>query len=80
MSTVDIPVAEELPEQIRYVDDLLVDEIWEKLGGRVERARVYAVAQKVEREFSDVAVTTFIPILIRRLTYERLTAEINTED
>jgi hypothetical protein len=64
---------------IRYVDDQLVDEIWKDLGGRVERARVDAVAREVEREFGDARVTTFIPIFIRRLTRERLTVEMREE-
>lgn len=79
MNTVDFSVAQEMEEQLCYVDDQLVDEIWKELGGRVERARVYAVAQEAEREFRDATVTLFVPIFIRRLISERLMVEINGE-
>ena len=79
MNTVDFSVAQEMEEQLCYVDDQLVDEIWKELGGRVERARVYAVAQEAEREFRDATVTLFVPLFIRRLTSERLMVEINGE-
>ena len=77
---VDLSVAQEMQESICYVDDQLVDEIWEDLGGCVERAQVYEVAREVESEFEDATVKMFIPIFIRRFTRERLTVEMNGKE
>ena len=55
-----------------YVDDLLVERIWCKLGKQVTRERIRQVALEVAAEFREAKITTFVPIFIRRLTLERL--------
>lgn len=55
-----------------FVDETLIDDIWRDLDGRIDRDQIREVATKVAREFVDATVTSFIPLFIRRRTYERL--------
>lgn len=55
-----------------FVDETLIDDIWRDLDGRIDRDQIREVATKVAREFVDSTVTSFIPLFIRRRTYERL--------
>ncbi len=54
------------------VDDPVIEAIWSDLDGRVDREQVREVALNVAQEFADATVTSFIPLFIRRRTYERL--------
>lgn len=55
-----------------FVDESLIDDIWRDLDGRIDRDQIREVATKVAREFVDATVTSFVPLFIRRRTYERL--------
>ena len=55
-----------------YVDDLLIEKIWRDLGKQVTREHVRQVALEVAAEFREARITIFVPILIHRLTLERL--------
>jgi len=54
------------------VDETVIEAIWSDLDGRVDRERVREVALTVAQDFVDVTVTSFVPLFIRRRTYERL--------
>lgn len=54
------------------VDDAIVDAIWSDLGGRIDRERVRETALLVAQDFTDATVTAFVPLFIRRRTFERL--------
>lgn len=54
------------------VDDPVIEAIWSDLDGRVDREQVREVALNVAQEFADATVTSFVPLFIRRRTYERL--------
>lgn len=56
------------------VDEQLVEEIWRDLEGQVSREKIIHVAVEVAAKFQEAAVTTFVPIFIRRQTSERLKA------
>ena len=54
------------------VDEAMIDAIWSDLDGQIDREQVRQTAQTVAQSFASAAVTTFIPLLIRRRTYDRL--------
>lgn len=54
------------------VDDTIIEAIWSDLEGRVDREQVRQVALDVAQDFADATVTSFVPLFIRRHTYERL--------
>jgi len=54
------------------VDDLLIEKIWHDLGKQITREQIRQVALEVAAEFQEARITTFVPIFIHRLTYERL--------
>lgn len=54
------------------VDDTIIEAIWSDLEGRVDREQVRRVALDVAQEFANATVTSFVPLFIRRRTYERL--------
>lgn len=54
-----------------YLDDL-VDHLWHEVNQRVPRAHVSQVATSVLEEFAHARVKVFVPLLVRRLTRERL--------
>jgi len=56
------------------VDEDLVDVIWRELDGRVDREQIWQTACSVAERYYDASITTYIPIFIRRLTKELLTA------
>lgn len=58
--------AEDTYDGSNYVNDALIDAIWQDLEGRVTRDKVYQVAYDVAADFHDATVIQFIPILIRR--------------
>lgn len=55
-----------------YVDETVIEAIWSDLEGRVDREQVRQVALEVAQDFADATVTSFVPLFIRRRTYERL--------
>ncbi len=55
-----------------YVDETVIETIWSDLEGRVDREQVRQVALEVAQDFADATVTSFVPLFIRRRTYERL--------
>lgn len=58
--------------QATFVDDTIIEAIWSDLEGRVDREQVREVALEVAQDFADATVTSFVPLFIRRRTYERL--------
>lgn len=56
--------------------DEVVEELWRTFGQRAPRERVHQVVAEVAEGFRDVSITSFLPILVRRLTQERLAKEI----
>ncbi|MFW6069396.1 MAG: three-helix bundle dimerization domain-containing protein [Chloroflexota bacterium] len=54
------------------VDETVIEAIWSDLEGRVDREQVRQVALDVAQDFADATVTSFVPLFIRRRTYERL--------
>jgi hypothetical protein len=67
-------------DAINSVDDSLIEQIWQDLGGRVTRERIHQIAAEVEAEFRTATVTSFVPIFVRRRTRERLRMLIGEED
>jgi hypothetical protein len=59
-------------EATNFVSDEFIQDIWVNLAGQVTREHIYEVATEVASEYKDAKVTTFLPILIRRQTLERL--------
>jgi hypothetical protein len=56
------------------MNDIVIENIWHELGGRVTHEEIRQVAAEVMgmAEFQNATVTTFLPILIRRRTCEKL--------
>lgn len=54
------------------VDTAIVEAIWSDLDGRIERKQVYETAVAIAQSFAGATVTTFLPLFIRRRTYEQL--------
>jgi hypothetical protein len=63
------------PAAYRIGDDLL-QQIWHDVDEKVSLARVGEVAFQFADKYREATVTAFIPLLIRRMTKERLQAEI----
>lgn len=74
LSPINDITAEE--DVLALVDEQLVEEIWRDLEGRVTRETIFQVAIEVATRFRAVAVTTFVPIFIRRQTSEQLKARL----
>jgi len=55
-----------------YVDDGLIEEIWQDLDGRISHEQIRQSAYEVAARYHDAKISTFIPIFIRRNTKERL--------
>ncbi|HEX6384462.1 MAG TPA: hypothetical protein VF177_07315 [Anaerolineae bacterium] len=62
---------------LALVNEQLVEDIWDDLEGRVTRENILQVAIEVATKFQDAAVTSFVPIFIRRQTSERLKARLS---
>lgn len=63
------------PAAYRIGDDLL-QQIWHDVEEKVSLARVAEVAFHFADKYREARVTAFIPLLIRRMTKERLQTEI----
>lgn len=61
---------------LALVNEQLVEDIWHDLEGRVTRENILQVAIEVATKFQDAAVTSFVPIFIRRQTSEQLKARL----
>ncbi|MFN2194515.1 MAG: three-helix bundle dimerization domain-containing protein [Anaerolineales bacterium] len=61
---------ENLPSD--FVDDGLVESLWQDLEGRVSHAQIRQTAREVAASYDGATVMTFITIFIRRQTLERL--------
>jgi len=57
---------------IDYLDDSLIEQIWQDLGGQVSRERIRQIAAEAAAEFRTATVTAFVPIFVRRRTREKL--------
>ena len=54
-----------------YIDDGLVEEIWQDLDGRISHEQIRQTADEVAARYHDAKISTFIPIFIRRRIKER---------
>jgi hypothetical protein len=57
---------------INYVDDSLVEQIWQDLGGQVPREQIHQIAAEAAAEFRTATVTAFVPVFVRRRTLKKL--------
>jgi hypothetical protein len=57
---------------IDYLDDSLIEQIWQDLGGQVSRERIRQIAAETAAEFRTATVTAFVPVFVRRRTLKRL--------
>jgi hypothetical protein len=57
---------------INCVDDSLIEQVWQDLGGQVSRERIHQIATEAATEFRTATVSAFVPIFVRRRTRERL--------
>jgi hypothetical protein len=55
-----------------YLDDSLIEQIWQDLGGQVPRERIRQIAAEAAAEFRTATVTAFVPVFVRRRTLKRL--------
>lgn len=55
-----------------YVNNRLVEQVWQDLKGQVPREKIRQVATELEGYFQDAKVTLYIPILLARRTREAL--------
>lgn len=55
-----------------YINDGLVEEIWQDLDGRVSHGQIRQTAYEVAARYQNAKITTFIPIFIGRNTKEIL--------
>lgn len=55
-----------------FLRDEFIHEIWVSLAGQVTHEHIYQIATEVASTYKDAKITTFLPILIRRQTLERL--------
>jgi hypothetical protein len=55
-----------------YVDDALVETLWQDLDGRVPRQKIARAVSQVAARFEEATVTSFVPIFIRRQALEYL--------
>ncbi len=56
--------------------DALIDLVCHDLHETVPRAKVSQIVFEVSEKFHDAKITAFIPIIVRRMTRERLRKEL----
>jgi hypothetical protein len=61
------------------VDDSLIEQIWQDLGGQVPRERIRQIAAEAAAEFRTATVTAFVPVFVRRRTLNKLHMLIEDE-
>lgn len=59
-------------EQFDFVDDELIESVWQELDGRVSHERIRQTAQDVAIRYGNAKVMTFLQIFILRKTLEQL--------
>jgi hypothetical protein len=62
-----------------YVDDSLVEKLWQDLEGRVPRQQIVQAATEIAAGFESAGVTTFVPIFVHRRALERLKGGLGHE-
>ena len=62
-----------------YVDDALVESLWQDLEGQVSRQRIVRAATEIAARFDSATVMAFVPVFIRRQVLERLGSESSSE-
>ncbi len=55
-----------------YLDETLIEKMWQELDEQVTREQIRLTATQVAAQFEDATVTTFIPVFVYRETYEKL--------
>jgi hypothetical protein len=55
-----------------FVDDELIEAIWQELDGRVPHDQIRQTVYQVATRYVDARVMNFITIFIRRMTLEQL--------
>ena len=76
----DSVVAEGDSAMAYELDDALIEQIWQDLNGQVSRLKIRQVATDVVAMFQDAKVRTFVPIFIRRTTYQQLRAWLDDQE
>ena len=56
--------------------DALIDLVWRDMQEKVSRAHISEMVSEVSEKFHDAKITTYIPIIVRRMTCERLRREL----
>lgn len=59
--------------------ELLVEQIWRDLKGDALRTRIQQVVIEVAASFDYATVKAYVPLFIRRVTLQRLRAEVRVE-
>ena len=54
--------------------EIVIEQVWTELEGRVTRSTIRAVLTEVIHKYERAPVQTFVPIFIRRETVEQLRA------
>lgn len=52
--------------------EVLIEDLWRDLGGRVTRDRIRQLVNEAATEFQNATITTFVPVFIRRRIREKL--------
>jgi hypothetical protein len=55
-----------------YVDDALVETLWQDLDGQVSRQQIARAVTQIAARFEKATVTAFVPIFVRRQALEHL--------
>ena len=55
-----------------YVDDALVETLWQDLDGQIPRQQIAREVEQVATKFERATVTSFVPIFVRRQALEHL--------
>ena len=55
-----------------YVDDALVETLWQDLDGQVPRQQIAKEVAQIAAKFEEATVTSFVHIFIRRQALEHL--------
>lgn len=69
---------ESSPNGILLDLDEVVEQLCLELEGRIPRERIRRISEEVAAQFCNATVTAYIPLLVRRLTRERLRREIGS--
>jgi hypothetical protein len=75
MMTAHHPPTETSQDQtptIVLVDEVLVEQIWRDVQGKVSRVQIQQLVMEVAGEFAHAKITTYVPIFVRRQVREKL--------